>query len=90
MKRLTEKYNDAENGIVYDLAPNNFSDDLSTHNAQCEMAINRVIDKLGKLEDLMEKYGFETVEDLDNFIQSCINRIEYESKKEKYYEQINL
>ena len=39
--------------------------------------------KLGQLEDLMEKYGFETVEDLDNFIQSCINRIKYESKKEK-------
>lgn len=41
-------------------------------------------EKLTKLEDLMEKYGFETVEDLDNFIQSCINRIKYENKKEKY------
>ena len=43
---------------------------------------NKYINKLGQLEDLMEKYGFETVEDLDNFIQSCISRIEYESKKE--------
>ena len=39
--------------------------------------------KLGQLEDLMQKYNFENVEDLDNFIQSCINRIKYENKKEK-------
>ena len=42
------------------------------------------MNKLGQLEDMMEKYNFETVEDLDNFIQSCINRIKYENKKEKY------
>lgn len=44
---------------------------------------NKYINKLGQLEDLMEKYDFETVEDLDGFIQSCINRIDYENKKEK-------
>lgn len=44
----------------------------------------KICNKLGQLEDLMEKYGFETVKDLDNFIQSRINRIEYENKKEKY------
>lgn len=53
MERLTEKY--IENNVPkYDLAPTNFSDDLSTHNAQCEVAINRVIDKLGQLEDVEE------------------------------------
>lgn len=39
------------------------------------------INKLGKLEDLMEKYGFENVEDLDSFIQSCIARMELENRK---------
>ena len=59
MERLTAKYNDAEDGIIYDLAPHNFSDDLSMHNAECEVAINRVIDKLGQLEDIEEELGIE-------------------------------
>ena len=73
MGRLTEKYNDAEKGIVYDLAPNNFSDDLSTHNAQCELAINRVVDKLGQLEDIEAKLNFWGLEkkqrSLANFLK---------------------
>lgn len=52
--RLTEKYIE-DNVPKYDLAPHNFSDELSMHNAECEVAINKVIDKLGQLEDIEEK-----------------------------------
>ena len=34
--------------------------------------------KLGQLEDILDKYGFETIEDLDNFLDSCKRRIECE------------
>ena len=40
---------------------------------------NRYI-KLSQLEDLMEKYEFETVEDLDNFLMSKIPMV-YENGK---------
>lgn len=53
MERLTEKYIE-DNLSKYDLAPRNFDGDLAMYNAECEAAINRVIDKLGQLEDIEE------------------------------------
>ena len=55
--RLTEKhYEDDYRVKKYNLSSRNFTNDLSMHNAECEVAINKVIDKLGKLEDIEEKY----------------------------------
>lgn len=55
MKRLTAKY--IEDDVPkYDLAPRNFNGDLAMYNAECEVAINRVIDKLGQYEDVEERY----------------------------------
>ena len=82
MKRLTEKYNDAEKGIVYDLAPNNFSDDLSTHNAQCEVAINRIVDKIGQLEDVEEELGI----DLITLFKALINEYIFIKQDNEIYE----
>lgn len=39
-----------------------------------------ILNKLGQLEDLMEKYEFETVEELDNFLMSKIPMV-YENGK---------
>ena len=58
--RLTEKYKDQ-----YDLVGNG-DDNVEVFSNNCENILN----KLGKLEDLMEKYGIETIDELEEIIKS--------------------
>lgn len=76
--RLTKKKIICSQNIAYEIIPS-----FECDRGICVTTELLAINKLGQLEDIMEKYNFETVEDLDGFIQSCINRIDYENKKEK-------
>lgn len=43
---------------------------------------NRLLNKLGKLEDILEKYGIESVEELDKKIGHYIDKIELEAEND--------
>ena len=79
--RLTEKkekYIDElkTNGHIY------FVNDIFPYD-DCKLT-SRSIDKLGRLEDIMEKYGFETIEDLDEYL---FNKVPMICKNGKWYKE---
>ena len=43
---------------------------------------NKLLNKLGKLEDIMEKYGVESVEELDKKIGHYIDKIDLEAEND--------
>ena len=43
---------------------------------------NRLLNKLGELEDIMEKYGIESVEELDKKIGHYIDKIDLEAEND--------
>lgn len=43
---------------------------------------NKLLNKLGKLEDILEKYGIESVEELDKKLAYYIDKIDLEAENE--------
>lgn len=74
MRRYTKKIKNANNYCEYDLKYSPYTEifDL-TSNVQIEDYVNAdltlAIDKLGKLEDIMEKYEIESLEELEELIK---------------------
>ena len=53
-----------ENENNYCLASSNYSDDLSRHNIESAITIDKSIDKLGQLEDILEEYDMDNMSKL--------------------------
>ena len=78
-ERLTEKHKIS--CFEYDLV--NFEHKVKEFNDyDAFYAYNMAVRKLGKLEDILEKYGIESVEELDKKLAYYIDKIDLEAENE--------